>query len=287
MDAWLAFSAENDARDADGVEAFILEQDPEIRDLLRDLIEGARTEDGEDAAFGELPPEPSAAALRRVAGYRIVRELGRGGMGTVFEAVELAAERRVALKILDRGLALTAAGLERFRREAAASARVKHPSIASLYAVGENDGVHWIAMELVDGDSLSERVARARSGHGQAIGAARAATWIAEIAEALAAAHGEGILHRDLKPTNIQIDEQSRARLIDFGLAKFLDKSQASLTAGFAGSLASQARSRTRAPNRCRVKPSSDRRATSGPSASCSTSASPCVALLSRTRPRD
>lgn len=176
----------------------------------------------------ELPRE-------RIGPYRLLRRLGEGGMGVVYLARDERLRRIVALKILRPERLASARAQERFRREAVAVARLRHPSMVTLYDAGEEAGLSFLAMEWIDGDGLDERIARARA-DGAPLEVASVLRWILEIARALAAAHREGIVHRDVKPSNIRIDRDGRARLLDFGLAKTEDEESLSLTGAFRGS---------------------------------------------------
>ncbi len=150
----------------------------------------------------------------RVAHYRIVRRLGEGGMGVVYEAFDERLERPVALKLLRQDAADPSAG-ERLTREARVAARVVHPLICQVYDLGNADGRPFIAMELVAGESLADRLARG------ALAPADALRTAAAILDALAVLHGHGIVHRDLKPSNIFLSP-SGVKLLDFGLARAL-----------------------------------------------------------------
>jgi serine/threonine protein kinase/tetratricopeptide (TPR) repeat protein len=148
----------------------------------------------------------------RVAHYRIVRRLGEGGMGVVYEAFDERLERPVALKLLRQDAADPSAG-ERLTREARVAARVVHPLICQVYDLGNADGRPFIAMELVTGESLADRLARG------ALAPADALRTAAAILDALAVLHGHGIVHRDLKPSNIFLSPAG-VKLLDFGLAR-------------------------------------------------------------------
>lgn len=153
--------------------------------------------------------------------FRIVREIGRGGMGVVHEAHQTSLGRRVALKVLGNGAMLTAAQIARFRREALVLARLDHPHVVGVVDIGESDGRHWLAMELVDGCSLAEHLDRLRGNreHHRA-GLRSLVAGTAQIAEALQHVHDAGILHRDVKPSNILRHVDGRWLLSDFGLAR-------------------------------------------------------------------
>ena len=148
--------------------------------------------------------------------YTVVSKLGAGGMGEVYRAVDVRLDRPLALKFLaDHGRGPHA--VERLRREARAASALNHPNICTIYEIGEADGVHFIAMELIEGQNLAERVARRPMALDDALPLA------AEIADALQAAHARGIVHRDLKPANILITTTGHAKVLDFGLAKRTD----------------------------------------------------------------
>ncbi|MBI4576517.1 MAG: serine/threonine protein kinase, partial [Planctomycetes bacterium] len=162
--------------------------------------------------------------MERLGPYRVIGVLGRGASAVVYEAVEEPLGRTVALKVLE-----TAAGEEacaRFRREAEVAARLAHPGVVPVYAAGEDQGRPWFAMERVRGQSLEALARRER------VGPARAALLVAQVARALAHAHERGVLHRDVKPTNVLVDAEDRARLTDFGAAR--DLARASLGGGAA-----------------------------------------------------
>lgn len=151
-----------------------------------------------------------------VSHYRVEAQLGQGGMGTVYRATDTRLDRTVALKVLSPDLALSPQQVERFTREARAIARVRHPGVVAVYDVG-NTPCHYIAMELVRGDTLDRYLG------GMPLPPRKAAELIRRVAEALAEVHEHGILHRDLKPTNIMMDEEGRPHLTDFGLAKVVE----------------------------------------------------------------
>ncbi len=163
----------------------------------------------------------------RLGVYQIVAPLGAGGMGVVYRAIDVRLDRPVALKFLpEDGRGPSSA--ERLRREARAAAALNHPNICTVYDVGEVDGRHFIAMELVDGDTLAARIA------GRPMPLDEALALAIEIADALHAAHAGGVVHRDLKPANIIVTPAGHAKVLDFGLAKRtdvpVDVTQAGLT---------------------------------------------------------
>lgn len=173
-------------------------------------------------------PQPGDAATM-FGPFRLVREIGRGGMGVVYEAHQLSLGRRVALKVLGGGAATTTTQLARFRREALTLARLDHPNIVRVVDVGTTDDKHWLAMELVDGRSLAEHLEALRSaGKDHGADVRPLVEGIAQIATALQHAHDAGVLHRDVKPSNILLHSDGRMLLSDFGLAR--DDSAPSVT---------------------------------------------------------
>ncbi len=153
----------------------------------------------------------------RLTHYEVVSLLGAGGMGEVYRARDHRLGRDVALKILPESLANDRARLERLEREAKSLAAIEHPGIASLYSFEEHDQKRFFVMELVPGETLAKRLERG------ALAFEEARLIFLQVAEALEAAHQKGILHRDLKPGNIQITPQGRVKVLDFGLAKSLE----------------------------------------------------------------
>ena len=206
---------------------------------------------------------------RRLGDFEIVAELGHGGMGVVYEAMQVSLGRRVALKVLAGGLGLTPKAVDRFRREAAAAAKLHHTNIVPVYATGEEDGAHFYAMELIEGPSLDRvlkqlrqgaEVAEPTSAGGQTISyvegpgpAAEAAglsssslssgagyfdavaRMLAGVADALEYAHKQGVVHRDIKPANLLLSPDGRLSLNDFGLARMLEEPGMTMTGEFVG----------------------------------------------------
>src|SRR5262249_17493265 len=139
--------------------------------------------------------------------------LGAGGMGVIYKATDTRLERQVALKLITPFFSDTN-GRRRFEREARAASQLNHPNIVSIYDVGEQDGVTFLVMELVAGRSLSHVIPR------DALPIEHAVDYPRQVADALAAAHAAGIVHRDIKPTNIMVSDDGRVKILDFGLAK-------------------------------------------------------------------
>lgn len=153
------------------------------------------------------------AAATKLGPYQIVAPLGAGGMGEVYRAVDIRLDRTVAIKILPAHLSEKPEALERFQREARAISQLSHASICQLYDLGQQDGIHYIVMEYLEGETLATRLTKGRLPLEQVL------RYGAEVAEGLDQAHRTGVVHRDLKPGNIMLT-RSGAKLLDFGLAK-------------------------------------------------------------------
>lgn len=213
-------------------------QDADLREAVGAML---AHDSSASAAFLE-PPTIVHEAMpgMRLGDFVLQSELGRGSMGIVYRALQQSLQRHVAVKVLVEGFATTRSQLERFHREARATGRLTHGNIVPVFAEGQEGKTHWFAMELVEGHDL-ERELRlaapdseesrdapllARPGEPQHI--TEAVRIVAEIAEALAHAHEHGIVHRDVKPSNILIATDGSARLVDFGIAR--DQSYGTMT---------------------------------------------------------
>ena len=161
----------------------------------------------------------------RIGPYEIKSPLGEGGMGVVFRALDTKLQREVALKLLPDHFAEDTDRLSRFQREAQVLASLNHPNIAQIYGLEESNSTRCIVMELVEGETLQERLKRGAIPIDEALPIAK------QIAEALEAAHEKGIIHRDLKPANIKLTPDGKVKVLDFGLAKaFQEQHQTNLS---------------------------------------------------------
>jgi hypothetical protein len=261
-DRFSSVLAEWDDLFAAGGAAGPVEAPPELCDRLARAVACVRL------LRAALPGRPPA---RRLGDFEIGRELGRGGMGVVYEARQVSLNRLVALKVLAGAACLTRTAVARFRREAETAARLHHTNIVPIYATGEDTGVHYYAMELVAGPSLDRVLGELR--HGSGTGPLTLETWeeelvptvaserdrtdagspagsslgadaryfettarlIAEVADALHYAHLNGVIHRDIKPSNLLLSPDGRLRVNDFGLARLLEEPGMTVSGDFVG----------------------------------------------------
>jgi len=212
------------ARPVDARAAFVADACEGDQDLRREveslLAQGASADAvltrGAVVAAAGLVSDVSASALtgRRLGAYHVLSPLGAGGMGEVYRARDTRLGREVAIKILPREFTAHPDRLARFEREARVLASLNHPHIGGIYGVEEGEGIHALVLELVEGETLADRIARGAVPVKDALAMAR------EIADALDSAHEKGIVHRDLKPANIKITPKGMVKVLDFGLAK-------------------------------------------------------------------
>jgi serine/threonine protein kinase len=195
-----------------------------------------------DSPLDQTPPPATDLTGRRISHYRILNVLGGGAMGLVYRAEDLKLGRRVALKFLPGELTREPMAIERLRREACAASTLTHPNICTVHAIEEEAGHPFIVMELLEGQTLRERIAQAALSIGETI------EFGIQIADALEGAHQHGIIHRDIKPANIFITDRGQAKILDFGIAKLAGYAGGVVStepiagaAGFEGKIATQA----------------------------------------------
>jgi serine/threonine protein kinase/tetratricopeptide (TPR) repeat protein len=246
------------------VEAY-LEQHPEHAGRLRELLPAlqmlAEFSEAASGGAGALAPPPGLTPAGTLGDFRLLREMGRGGMGLVYEAEQISLNRRVALKVLPFAATMDPRQLQRFHNEARAAAGLHHTNIVPVFGVGCERGVHYYAMQFIDGRTLAEFIAEQRpDAAAPAEAAASAATvppaaratsaaprdaayfrrvaeWGIQAAEALDCAHTLGIVHRDVKPANLMVDTGGRLWVTDFGLAQVQSDARLTMTGDLVGTL--------------------------------------------------
>src|SRR5881296_3051325 len=161
-----------------------------------------------------------AITIRQTLGsFEVLSIVGKGGMGEVYRARDTKLKRDVAIKIMPEAFSRDPHRLNRFQREAEVLASLNHPNIAAIYDLEEAEGTRFLVLELVEGETLAERIARGALPVAEGLNIAK------KICEALEAAHEKGIIHRDLKPANVKITPDDEVKVLDFGLAKALEPS--------------------------------------------------------------
>jgi Flp pilus assembly protein TadD len=230
---------------------------PQLAEVMRQVL----------PALQALAPEPDSAAPRDLGDYRLIREVGRGGMGIVYEAEQVSLGRRVALKVLPFAATMDPRHLQRFHNEARAAAGLHHANIVPVYGVGNERGVHYYAMQFIEGRTLADLIAEQRGAAlsqvptmtqteagpaattappaAQATSTAprdaayfrRVAEWGIQAAEALDHAHQLGIVHRDVKPANLLVDGRGGLWVTDFGLAQVQSEARLTMTGDLLGTL--------------------------------------------------
>lgn len=181
------------------------------------------------ASANELP-------FKQLGDFELLREMGRGGMGIVYEANQISLGRRVALKLLSLGGSLDPKQIARFQNESRAAGLLQHPNIVPVYSIGFQQGVHFYAMQLVDGQSLDQWI-ESRRAEPTSFAWESIVNWMVQAAEALHAAHDAGIVHRDIKPSNLLLDLSGRIWVTDFGLARCTNSTSVTVSGDLVGTV--------------------------------------------------
>ena len=217
------------------VDEAVIAEHPEHAEELRRLLPALKML---SALSEPAPGERSPATAPGILGdFRLVREVGRGGMGVVYEAEQISLGRRVALKVLPFAATMDARQLQRFQNEVRAAASLQHPHIVPVYAVGCERGVHYYSMQFIDGYSVEAVIRRMQSEPSSKANRDRAVAWGIQAATALEHAHSVGIVHRDIKPANLLIDSHGQLWVTDFGLAHTATNPGLTMTGDVVGTL--------------------------------------------------
>src|SRR5436190_18317724 len=211
-------------------------------ELLRRNVEALLASHQRGVSFIETPVVGLATRIiengqadllvgRTIGHYKLSKRIGTGGMGEVYLATDMTAGRKAALKLLPTRFTSDAERLKRFQQEAHAVVGLNHPNILTVYEIGEDHSTHYIASELIEGETLRQRLMRGRMEVGEAVDIA------IQVASALAAAHEAGIVHRDIKPENIMLRPDGYVKVLDFGIAKLAESTFAEATADEAESV--------------------------------------------------
>jgi eukaryotic-like serine/threonine-protein kinase len=220
----------------------MMDQNADLQTVLQtylDKLDGLRGIAPGFQDHGELEPLVSGDATAQVnslelGDYTIVRELGRGGMGIVYEAVQRSLDRRVALKLLPMASMLDPRQITRFKNESHAAAQLQHPNIVPVYSVGVHRGIHYFAMQFIEGQTVDQWI---ESTAGQANDWRETVRNVIAVAEALHFAHESGIVHRDIKPSNLMLDQQGQVWVTDFGLARCQNNHSITLSGNLVGTM--------------------------------------------------
>jgi len=225
---------------------------PELADKIRELfpaieaIEQLGSRSASEKRFVKANAIFDRNKIEQIGDYRIVREIGRGGMGVVYEAIQQSLGRHVAIKLLMQ-TSTSPLHVQRFEREARIAANLHHTNIVQVFGVGTQDGFHYYVMQLIDGHGLDQVIEDLRQSTSDEKSSTAEPLFVADyksvaklgrsVAEALQHAHDQGTLHRDIKPANLMLDAEGGIRVTDFGLAKAMDDNNVSRTGDVVGTL--------------------------------------------------